>query len=182
MTRFGNRGGGAPAQAAPRGRFAGVNPAGNRFPLLPLGRHLLEVVETRRATQRGDTFVADVKILESEEPDVKEGTMYSWVQSMKDTYNVGAGKVMAFAAACGGLDEAGVEEMIAEADQGQSVVDAACGVAVPKYGENPLAGCKVEVQVAKGKDVTRQGQPTGDWYRDCAFTPHDEAEEQAAAQ
>jgi hypothetical protein len=33
------------------------------------------------------------------------------------------------------------------------------------YGGNPIAGRHVDTMVSRGKDVLKDGQPTGDWYR-----------------
>lgn len=170
-TRFGqNRAAGPGAAVAPKGRFKGVDlNLGQGKRLLPLGTHVIEVIETRRNVSiKGDTFFADVKIIESDTEGVKPGAEYTWLRSMNDTYGYGTAAVCRFAIACGNLDDKEIEELLAEVDTGTSVVDAACGVAVEKYGENPLKGCKVQVVASQGFD-RKTGAPTK--YPDCEFSP-----------
>lgn len=165
MTRFG-KSAGAAAGAPQKGRFAGVAPGGSRFPQLPYGNHVIEILETRRATVKGDTFIADVQIVQS--GDAPVGTKHGYVQSMKDSFNVGAGKVLAFVLAAGNCDDAETEKVLSEAEQGISIVDAACGVAT-EYGENPLKGLKVRVYASQGQPDGKGGH-----YTDCAFSPFTE--------
>jgi hypothetical protein len=168
-TKFGNK----PAApiGAQKGRFAGVDlTLGLGKPLLPDGTHVLEVGETKRSTQRGDTFFAEVKIVESEAENVREGSVYQWMRSLKDSYGYGVADVCRFAIACGDLDEEGTATLLSEVETGISVVDAACGVETA-YGEQPLRGCKVRVH------VTREGvKPSKDGkiYPDCTFEPYRE--------
>ncbi len=165
MTRFGQQRPAAGGGSA-KGRFAGVNPAGNRFPQFPFDfSGEVEVLETRRATTKGDTFIADLKVITSDVESVTPGETFSWVQAMTDKWNTGAGKVIRFCIAVGDLDDAGTEELLAEAEEGASVLDAACGVAVDKYGEQPLKGMRVRVRVTKG-----QPDQSGGHWRECAWT------------
>jgi len=167
-TRFGNRTAGVTSPAASqKGRFAGVNPAGSRFPQMPFDfSGTIELIETRRAITKGDTFIADLKVLESDVDFVRPGEQFAWVQAMTDKWNTGAGKVMNFVIALGNLDDDEVAELIREAEQGVSILDAACGVAVEKYGENPLKGSSCRVRVTKGAEDNSGGN-----WRDCAFSP-----------
>lgn len=163
-TRFGNRGGAAPAGG--KGRFAGVSPTESRFPQLPFDfSGVVEVIETRNAKVKGDTFIADVKVISSDVDSVAVGENFAWVQAMTDKWNTGAGKVMRFVIALGGMDDAEIQKMMAEAEQGVSVVDAACGVAT-EYGENPLAGARAHVRVTRG-----QPDKSGGFWRECAWSP-----------
>ena len=172
-SRFGQGRGGAPAANTKKGRFAGVVPGGGRRRQLPYGNYVVEIEDSERRTLQGDTFVANFKVLESDVAHVKPGAQFSYVQSMKDTWGTGAGKVLDFVIACGNCDDEQIEEIMAEANAEPpvSIVDAACGAAeaVAKHGENPLAGCKVRV-------FTSQGQPDqqGGHYTDHAWSPFEE--------
>lgn len=172
-TKFGNKN---PALAgasggAPRGRFAGVDlTLGSGKPLLPDGNHVIEVIETKRSQVRGDTFFADVKVLETDSDHVKEGAMYQWMRSLKDSYGYGVAEVCRFAIACGDLDEEGQAQLLSEVESGSSVVDAACGVQT-EYGENPLAGCKLRVHVSR---ANARPSKDGKIYPECSFEPFHE--------
>ena len=162
MSRFGKA---APA-GAKKGRFAGVDPnAGNGKPLLPLGEHTLEVIETRHSALKSSSFFADLKMLESTNPaEAQIGATYQYLQMLTDSYGYGDAAMTRFIIAAGDLDDAAVEEMIAEAQEEQSLIDACCG-AETRYGANPLAGRKVKVIVTQGK-ATKDGKG---WFRDCQW-------------
>jgi hypothetical protein len=82
-TRFGNRAGAPPA--AGKGKFAGVTPTDSRFPQMPFDfSGVVEVIETRRATVKGDTFIADLKVVSSDVDNVAAGENFAWVQAMTD--------------------------------------------------------------------------------------------------
>ena len=173
-TRFGQGGAAAKgtAPAAPRkGRFAGVdlNSGGGRLPHLPFdSTSTVEVLSTELKTVSGNNVVTIVKVLESTDPSAKPGAQYAYVQPLGDQWGYGEANFGRFVVACGNLDDAGIAEMLADAEDGVSVADAACGVAaaVEKHGENPLAGCMVSISVTRGKQDDK-GNP----YPNYSFAP-----------
>src|SRR6188474_2005191 len=169
MTRFGNSKPAALGAGGGKGRFAGMDlTLGMGKPLLPDGTHDLEVISTKRSQMRGDTFFAEVKILDTDAEGVKEGAVYQWMRSLKDSYGYGVADVCRFAIACGDLDEEDTAKLLAEVETGTSVVDAACGVAT-EYGENPLGGLKVRVFVSR---ASARPSKDGKIYPDCTFEPY----------
>lgn len=147
----------AKAPAKDPGFFDGVDRERARFPLLPFGRCEVEILETARV--RGPTFIVNAKLLASDDASAKLGETYSIVQSMKDEWGKGKRKVFTFVCGAVGADDEGVETIKQEAAEQRSIVDAACGAAT-EYGENPLAGRKLQLLVNRGGEDGK-----GDFYR-----------------
>lgn len=150
----------APAKSAAKdpGFFDGVDRERPRFPFLPFGRCEVEIVETARV--RGPTFVANMTLLSAEDSSAKLGETYSLVQSMKDEFGKGKRKVFSFVCGAVGADDDGVEAIKQEAREQKSIVDACCGAAGTEYGDNPLAGRKLQLLVSRGGEDGK-----GDFYR-----------------
>lgn len=175
QTRFNQRQsgqpGGAPNGAASANPFAALDPnaGGERFPPLPYDfQGVVEIIKTAHLTMKGNNAVTELRVVDAETPGVTVGAIHSYVQPIGDKWGYGIAKFAKMVFAAGALDDAAQAEAVAEAQQGVGVMNAALGAAggVAKYGENPLAGCKVRVYVTRGKSDGEGGT-----YRDHAWSP-----------
>lgn len=126
----------------------------------------IKVVDTRKG---GALFVAECKILESDNEDRKAGRRCSWAMSMDK--DAAAGNIKAFLGACIGRDPRDEASLEAPDSDGKPVDwDSIAELAVAD--EQPMKGTKIEIEAVsrlkKGGDPTK---PT-DYYTLCNFSAH----------
>ncbi len=171
-TKFGNKGGATPATGKARNNpFAGVDPNGGgaRLPRLPFdSTSTVRIDSTERKTMSGDNVVTEFTIVESDNAGVKAGAQYAYVQALGDQWGYGAAAFTRMVIAAGNLNEAEIATLLAEAAEGLSIVNAACGDAdaCAKHGENPIAGATVRVHCTRGKEDGKGGH-----YPEYTFSP-----------
>jgi hypothetical protein len=178
----------APAYAPPAmmggvPSFAGVRSGVTRYPELDIGSYRLQFEKTRQVvTKTSITYIADFKVLESNNPKHQAGTMASIVRGMStplaDSISKGEIKGMV-RAACGFADDTAFEAalpvhadtMAAHQANPLSPLTAewewlcvatfnAEQQTTPRYTPNPLCGAtvKCEATPGNGKNLKRNGQ------------------------
>lgn len=133
------------------GLFSGINQAqvGQGGVYFLEGLYSVEVLKvfTMTSRKREDLFIAECKVLESDNPERKPGMRASWIVNLKQ--DAALGNIKGFIAACNGIhpsDEDEVNEEVTEEAVEYAVSD-----------DNPLKGTVLGLQAVG--ITTRAGTP-----------------------
>jgi len=129
-----------------------VRMAGSRFPFLPPGNYVCQI-DTTRVSDRKGSYVVELVVMQSDNPNVHPGSKHSWIQGCSDL-DIALPSIKRFiiaAVGCNTEEEAAAKghdlAQLTDASQSDTVKLVAPNGQPNIYNPNPLKGCVLLVNV-----------------------------------
>lgn len=173
MAKF-NNGSGQSKTAKKRGgsRWAGVTSQADRTPIIAAGKYTAKHKGGKIKNESGEWAVITFEVVESDGADATApGEEAIMLQGLGDRYNIGAGKVKAYVMALIGCPS---DDAYDEFDEDGEFLDAMLGEENDRSEEaKSYLDTEIEFTVRRGKEIVKDGKPTGDYYREFSWVTNE---------
>jgi hypothetical protein len=174
----------APVAAPGQSRWAGLQPARDREPMLDIGKYVVRVLMnelTNNAQTREETFKAHLEIMHAEEGSrSRVGDRVAVIcKLVGPAAQRNAERMMSYIMAAAGFGDVAEYDTF---DPQRRFIEAVQGVPNEYSAAGAtIVGRLVWAYVSRGNDVLDKTtkQPTGDYYRDIIWVPVDESQQDA---